>query len=93
MPEAHNDFGVMLAKQNRLEEAIRELREAIALKRGYVDAHMNLAKALYMHGRKDEATENLREVLRLDPGHEEARTTLEEVIALEKKAGADPRAP
>ena len=40
--EAHNNLGVSLNDQGKLDEAIAEYREAIRLKPEHVEAHNNL---------------------------------------------------
>ena len=52
---AHNNLGVALADQGRLEEAISQYREAIRLKDDNSEAHNNLGIALAAQGKLDEA--------------------------------------
>jgi tetratricopeptide (TPR) repeat protein len=42
-PTPHNDIGVLLEQEGRLQEAEQAYRQALALNPGYLDAHANLA--------------------------------------------------
>jgi len=44
--EAHNNLGVMLMAQNRIEDAIMHFQTAVRLKPGYKAATRNLEKSL-----------------------------------------------
>ena len=44
------------ARQDRLDEAIREFQAALRIKPDYAKAHYNLGAAYAKHGRLDEAT-------------------------------------
>jgi Flp pilus assembly protein TadD len=50
-PEAHNNLGVALASQDRLNEAIAHFREALRLEPNYAQARANLAIALQEAGK------------------------------------------
>ena len=55
--EAHNNFGVVLQEQGRLNEAESSYRKAIALKHDYAEAHNNLGVMIQkeprrLHGRR-----------------------------------------
>jgi Flp pilus assembly protein TadD len=63
----HNNLGVALSEQGRLEEAIREYREAIRLDAAFPDPHNNLGIALFSAGHGvDEAILEYQEAIRLD---------------------------
>jgi serine/threonine-protein kinase len=64
---AHNNLGVALQAQGKVDEAIAEFRAAIRLDPDDVTARTNLARALSGHGKADEAIAALREVTRLRP--------------------------
>jgi Flp pilus assembly protein TadD len=49
--EAHNNLGIALASQGRLEEAIGEFQLALKLQPQSADAQRNLASALEARGR------------------------------------------
>jgi tetratricopeptide (TPR) repeat protein len=46
IPRAYNNFGLSLAGAGRLEEAIAQYQQALALQPGYPEAHNNLGNAL-----------------------------------------------
>jgi tetratricopeptide (TPR) repeat protein len=68
----HFTLGVALARQGKLDEAIRHFSEAISLEPGYVDAHYSLGQAIARQGKSDEAIRHFSAVLRLNPDHAEA---------------------
>ena len=67
--EAHNNLGVTLASQNRLEEAMVQFRDALDTRRGYAEAHSNLATALHAKGNVNEAIDHYRQALQAGPGN------------------------
>ena len=75
-PEAHNNFGVALKEQGRLEEALASLRDALRLKPDYADANSNYGVALLEQGRLQEAVSSYREAIRLKPDYADAHHNL-----------------
>ena len=65
-------LGVALARQDKLDEAIRHFSESIKLEPGYVDAHYNLGQAMARTKKPNEAMRHFVEVLRFKPDHAEA---------------------
>lgn len=63
----HNNFGVALAQQGRLEESLAQYREAMRLNHKYVAAVANYGDALRQLDRLEEAVVVLRQALPLDP--------------------------
>jgi serine/threonine-protein kinase len=61
---AHNNLGVALRDQGKLQEAIAEFRAALHLKPDYAGVHNNLGVALSDQGKLDEAITEFREALR-----------------------------
>jgi len=82
---AHTDLGVVLARQGRTDEAIREFREALRIKPGYADGHNKLGRALAEQGRLDEAIAHYTEALRNDPASAEAHNNLGLALARQGK--------
>jgi Tfp pilus assembly protein PilF len=76
---AHINLGVAYLNRGRLEEAERELREAIRIHPGAAEAHAALAAVRGKQGRPEEALELYRAALRLDPG---SSTTHRELASL-----------
>jgi tetratricopeptide (TPR) repeat protein len=64
---AHNNLGNGLREQGKLQEAVAEYRQAIALDPKLALAHNNLGTALHQQGKRDEALAECREALALDP--------------------------
>ena len=80
-PRAHNDFGVVLATQGKLEEAMAQYRETLRLKGDYSEAHYNIGNVLAAQGKLDEAVSHYREALRLKGDYSEAHYALGVALA------------
>ncbi len=65
---AHINLGVAYLNRGRLEDAERELEEAIRIHPGAAEAHAALAGVRGKQNRSEEALELYRAALRLDPG-------------------------
>ncbi|MGD8695130.1 MAG: tetratricopeptide repeat protein [Syntrophobacterales bacterium] len=78
---AHNNLGVALAQDGRLNEAISHYSEALRLKPGAFEVHNNLANALAAQGSVDEAIQHYFEALRLEPDYDKAHNNLGNVLA------------
>ena len=72
----HVCLSVPLQKENRHEEAIEHLREAVRIKPGQKLGHLNLGVSLSALGQMDEAEDAYREALEVDPGFAEAHNNL-----------------
>jgi len=48
---AHNNLGIALGSLGRMDEAIDQFRQALALQPGFEDAKRNLAVALHVRKR------------------------------------------
>ena len=73
---AHNNLGVLLAGQGKLEEAIPHYYKAIRIDPNYVKAHNNLGNALWNQGESEEAIEHYHEAIRIDPNNVDAHYNL-----------------
>jgi tetratricopeptide (TPR) repeat protein len=62
--EAHNNLGVALMSQGRLQEAIEQYEQALRLRPNYVLAQNNLGIALQQAGRVQEASQHYEQALR-----------------------------
>ena len=71
-PAALNNYGVVLRKLQRNEEAIGSFTKAIALKPDYVEAHFNLGNAWHEAGRFDHALASYDVAIALKPDFGEA---------------------
>jgi predicted O-linked N-acetylglucosamine transferase (SPINDLY family) len=74
--EAHNNLGIVLNEQGRLDEAIASYGRALALKPDYAEAHSNRGNALKDQGRLDEAVADFRQALTLQPNFTDAHSNL-----------------
>ncbi len=63
----HNNLGIALQIQGRLDEAVAAYRQALRLEPDLVMAWMNLGRALAAQGKVEEATACCRKVIALDP--------------------------
>ena len=64
---AHNNLGVLLGNQGRIEEAMEHYHKAIQLNPNYSESLNNLGYALAGKGRFDEAIENYRKAIQINP--------------------------
>jgi tetratricopeptide (TPR) repeat protein len=69
----HRDRATALALGGRIEEAVAECRQALAIHPGYVDARATLARLLAGSGRPREALEQYAELIRYRPEREDFR--------------------
>jgi tetratricopeptide (TPR) repeat protein len=69
--QAHHNLGVLLSTLGELDESIAQHKTAIHLEPIYVDARLDLGRALMRKGKDhlEDAAAQFREVLRLRPGH------------------------
>lgn len=80
---AHINLGTVYADQDRTDEAIEHLREALRIRPGYADTHYNLGKALGMQGRTDESIQELRLAISADSNLAEAHYLLGNALFLQ----------
>ena len=73
---AHNNLGVSLADQGKLDEAIAHYCEALRIKPDYANAHNNLGVALADRGKTDRAIAHYSEALRIQPDYADAHINL-----------------
>ena len=73
---AHNNLGQLLNLLGRHEQAITELRRAIALRPDLAEPHNNLGIALAAVGKMDEAIAAYRTTIALQPNHARAHSNL-----------------
>lgn len=73
----HNNLGILYAKQNRIDEAIKEFLIVLRLKPDHADIHYNLGLAYKTKGFKNEARKEFEMVLKLNPYDADARQAIE----------------
>jgi tetratricopeptide (TPR) repeat protein len=74
---AHMELGTIFGRQNKLDKAVRHLREAVRLDGDRLpDAHVNLGVALRRLGQLDEAVVSLKRAIAIDRRLAPAHTTL-----------------
>ena len=76
----HGNFGLFLAGDNRLDEAIGAYRYALSLKRDLPDVYNNLGNTLRLQGHVDEAMAHFRQAIALRPNYPEAMNNLANVL-------------
>jgi len=76
----HSTLGVALARQGKLDEAIRHFTKAVRLEPSYADAHYSLGQAMAQQGKFDDAIRHFSAVLRLKPDNAEAHGYLGSIM-------------
>lgn len=69
---ARVNYGLMLARQNRVEDAIAQLQVVLTP----AEVHYNIASVMESQGKMDAAKSQYREALRLDPEMNDAKSRL-----------------
>jgi tetratricopeptide (TPR) repeat protein len=64
---AHNNLGVALFYEGRIEDAIRHYTQALRIKPNFADSRINIGVAQAAQGKYDEAIRHYREALRIRP--------------------------
>jgi hypothetical protein len=82
-PRAQYTFGNVLARRDRLEEAIVRYREALRLDPNRIDAHNNLANVMLKLRRLPDAEKEYRAAVRLKPDYPEIWSNLGLVLAMQ----------
>ncbi len=75
-PWAHAHLGSALLRDDKFDDAVTALREAIRLKPDDVDSHYGLGYALQFQEKFDEAVTAYRAAIRLKPDYAEAHYAL-----------------
>jgi tetratricopeptide (TPR) repeat protein len=66
---AHNNLGLLLSTEGRMEEAMEHYHKAIQINPNYSDAPNSLGIALAAQGWFDEAIENFRKAIQVEPNN------------------------
>jgi len=84
-PWIHNNLGVFLKGQGRINEAIEHFNEALYFKPNYDEAYNNLASVLLSQGKFDEAAKYFNRALHINPDYAEAHNNLAVVLVRQGK--------
>ena len=82
---AHNNLGLALAGQGKIDEAIEHYNEALRLRPNYATARTNLGAALAKQGKSADAISNYTQVLKTKPDLPEAHVDLGAALASQGK--------
>ncbi len=82
---AHNNLGLLLQGEGRLEEAAEHYHEAVRIRPAYPEALYNLGNVLATEGRLAEAEAQYERALALDDGFAAAHNNLGNVLVMEGK--------
>ncbi len=83
----HNELGILLARQDKLDLAAARFEQALALQPDLPQTHYNLGKVLLNQGKLDEAADRLRQSLALRPDFVEAHYNLGGTLLKQGKIG------
>ena len=93
---AYNNMGIVLAEQNKPEEAVKAFSKALSINSSNAETYNNLGNALQKQGQFEEAVEAYKKSLSINPDNAEAyinmgavlkdQGKLEEAIEVYKKA-------
>ena len=77
LPEAMNNLGILLVRQQDYAQAEEQFKTCIRLGPGFDQSYMNLARLYAMQDDKDKAREVLQELLRVQPQNAAAKQAME----------------
>src|SRR6516164_5953875 len=80
-----NNLGNVLKEQGKLDEAVAQYRQALAVNPNYVEAYNNLGNALKQQGKLDEAVAQYQRALALRPNLADAHNNLGTALAEQGK--------
>jgi tetratricopeptide (TPR) repeat protein len=84
-PVGHYSWGLALAQQGKLSEAMEHYQTALRLKPDYADAHNNVGAVLADQGKLAEASEHYQRALQIRPEYAQAHYNLGAALAQQGK--------
>lgn len=72
----YHHIGELLVRENKPDEAIENLKEAIRIKPDFTNAYNEIGVIFIKQGKLEEAIENLKQALRINPNFVEGRSNL-----------------
>jgi tetratricopeptide (TPR) repeat protein len=82
---AHNNLGIALVAEGKIEEAISHYKMTIKLNPDHAKAHNNLGAALAAEGKNEEAISHYKMAIKIKPNHAEAYYNLGIALVAEGK--------
>lgn len=82
---AHNNLGIVLFSQGKLDQAMEHYREAVRIAPGYADSYSNMGVALAASDKLDEAVKYLDEAVRIKPDYASAHYNLGRILSVQGK--------
>jgi Flp pilus assembly protein TadD len=84
MLSQRNALGHTLGRQDKLEEDVKYLNEALRIKPDFASAHANLGYVLATEGKFYEAVAHFNQALRIEPNYTAVRNALEAATEKQK---------
>gem|GEM_PF-1434167 len=81
----HSDRGIALANEGKLDDAVKEFREALRIRPDYAEARYNLGVVYSNHGRLEEAISEYQQALKINPDYAEAHYGLGVAYGTQRK--------
>ncbi|MCK4753373.1 MAG: tetratricopeptide repeat protein, partial [Planctomycetes bacterium] len=75
-PIIHNNMGVLLISQDKLDMAANHLQRALQAKPDYINAHYNLGNVFQLQGKLDDAISHYRRALKIYPENADVHNNL-----------------
>jgi tetratricopeptide (TPR) repeat protein len=84
-PDAYYDYGVLMMKESKLEQAEKSFRAALEIDPSYADAHNNLGYLLERQGKVGEAAAEYKKAVEGKPDFRQAHFNLGRVLVTQQR--------